>query len=220
MNESYNTSDLQRDFDRLVDGELTAEQQRELLSALDDTPDGWRRCALAFLEAQAWRNEMCRADETPTAAVATPALEAAGRWQRIVPTLMAMAASFLLAFLLGLAFRASSPVQPQVAAGRQSSIETDSSPAVATAPSTANRQPPMAALVRSATPVETIWLPASVDDEESNGELPADLARDLARLGHEIERRVELWPVEFEDGRRAVLPVDRFDVRYVGYEYQ
>lgn len=38
---------------RLVDGELSAEEYRLLLAALDEHPAGWRQCALAFLEAQA-----------------------------------------------------------------------------------------------------------------------------------------------------------------------
>jgi hypothetical protein len=45
-------------FDLLVDGELSEEKRRELLSRLDDEPTGWRRCALAFLQAQSWR-EAC-----------------------------------------------------------------------------------------------------------------------------------------------------------------
>src|SRR5262245_34529426 len=48
----------QRLLDRLVDGELDVAGRRELLKALDDQPGGWRRCALAFLEAQAWRSDL------------------------------------------------------------------------------------------------------------------------------------------------------------------
>ena len=42
-------------FDRLVDGELSEEERRELLAGLDAEPGGWRRCALAFLESQCWK---------------------------------------------------------------------------------------------------------------------------------------------------------------------
>jgi hypothetical protein len=42
-------------IDRLVDGELSDAERRALLLQLDAEPDGWRRCALAFLEAQCWR---------------------------------------------------------------------------------------------------------------------------------------------------------------------
>jgi hypothetical protein len=41
-------------LDRLVDGELPEAQRRNLLSSLDGRPEGWRQCALAFLEAQSW----------------------------------------------------------------------------------------------------------------------------------------------------------------------
>jgi hypothetical protein len=42
-------------LDRLVDGELGEAERASLLGALDREPDGWKRCAMAFLEAQAWR---------------------------------------------------------------------------------------------------------------------------------------------------------------------
>lgn len=45
-------------LDRLVDGELTGDAYRACLKSLDEHPDGWKRCALAFLEAQAWRNDL------------------------------------------------------------------------------------------------------------------------------------------------------------------
>src|SRR4051794_13108566 len=53
--ESYNDDKL---FDRLVDGELTQPERRSFLESLDQRPDGWRRCALAFLEAQSLRVEL------------------------------------------------------------------------------------------------------------------------------------------------------------------
>ncbi len=44
--------------DLLVEGELSEEARREFLNQLDTMPDGWRRLALAFLEAQAWRQSL------------------------------------------------------------------------------------------------------------------------------------------------------------------
>lgn len=44
--------------DRLVDGELPEDARREFLSRLDSMTDGWRRLALTFLEAQAWRQSL------------------------------------------------------------------------------------------------------------------------------------------------------------------
>jgi len=59
----------QRLLDMLVDGELADDQRRELLVRLNETPDGWRRCALAFLEAQSWRREMGVVVREPTGVV-------------------------------------------------------------------------------------------------------------------------------------------------------
>jgi hypothetical protein len=55
-------------LDRLVDGEVADPQRQALLSRLEQSPGGWRRCALAFLEAQAWREAM------------SPAAASAGDW--------------------------------------------------------------------------------------------------------------------------------------------
>lgn len=44
--------------DLLVDGELPENARGEFLRGLDRSPDGWRRLALTFLEAQAWRRAM------------------------------------------------------------------------------------------------------------------------------------------------------------------
>lgn len=45
-------------IDRLVDGELSAAEYKSVVEALDRHPEHWRRCAQAFLEAQAWRTEL------------------------------------------------------------------------------------------------------------------------------------------------------------------
>lgn len=49
--------DDDRVYDLLVDGELDNDRRRALLGSLDEKPGGWRRCALAFLEAQSWGQE-------------------------------------------------------------------------------------------------------------------------------------------------------------------
>lgn len=45
-------------LDRLVDGELSAPERRQLLASYDERPAGWRRCALRFLEAQSLGAEL------------------------------------------------------------------------------------------------------------------------------------------------------------------
>jgi len=106
------TADDDRRFDLLADGELSDRERRELLSGLDDEPGGWRRCALAFLEAQCWRRELGAVREEaarrPAGAASTdspgPSVPSDRRhawWLRTSGTLLAMAASFLAAMALG-----------------------------------------------------------------------------------------------------------------------
>jgi hypothetical protein len=45
-------------IDRIVDGALTPAQLRAAIDCLDREPDGWKRCTLAFLEAQCWRESL------------------------------------------------------------------------------------------------------------------------------------------------------------------
>lgn len=103
MNERNDITDNAM-IDRLVDGELSGDERRELLAALDAQPDGWRRCALAFLEAQTWRSEMKRI-VAPVAIVTTNSSVAAvppsPSTRRYRGAWLAAAAALLVAFGLG-----------------------------------------------------------------------------------------------------------------------
>lgn len=96
-------------FDRLADDELTFAEKQELLSSLDGRIDGWRRCALALLEAQAWRKELSSfvaSEPLPTvvqvAAAAPTPLPARPLIQRKwLGNSLALAASAMVAFSLG-----------------------------------------------------------------------------------------------------------------------
>jgi hypothetical protein len=117
-----NTDDAR--FDRLVDDELCEEERRELLGRLESEPGGWRRCAMAFLEAQCWQQSLGAATRNvhdalretfqPNEAAGsaglrparkgageTPALRRRSPWIGRLSTLSAMAASFLVAMWLG-----------------------------------------------------------------------------------------------------------------------
>src|SRR5687768_14216535 len=83
-----------RQLDRLVDGELGEGQRRVLLEGLDNTPDGWKRCALAFLAAQAWRQAIV----APPREVASPPRR---RTRPAVSRVTAVAAAVLIAFAVG-----------------------------------------------------------------------------------------------------------------------
>jgi hypothetical protein len=58
-------------IDRLVTGDLNDAQRFELLAWLDEEPTRWRRCGLAFLEAQVLREALAAGQEGGTASGAT-----------------------------------------------------------------------------------------------------------------------------------------------------
>ncbi|QDU73550.1 hypothetical protein Pan97_05250 [Bremerella volcania] len=107
MNDSSNNID-DRQLDRLVDGELSPEEYREVLSQLDQMPNGWRRCAHAFLESQALGQSLPLVMQTTPSCPQTELAPAAEKSStsgnasfRRMETLAAMAASVMVAFGLG-----------------------------------------------------------------------------------------------------------------------
>ncbi len=53
-------------IDQMVDGGMTPGELRQAIERLDAVPESWRRCALAFLEAQSWADAFRSMDETMT----------------------------------------------------------------------------------------------------------------------------------------------------------
>jgi len=209
-------------LDRLVDGELPAEQRRTLLLHLDAEPDGWRRCALAFLEAQAWGEDLSAIRHEPSEAAAIvqasrPQPVPAGRRPR-VPTILAMAASFIMATLLMMGWQAlrgpATPGHTQVASDRPTDRH---SPA-----GRPNWEMVTVAMPSSNGKVESVRLPAidehQLDESWLNmpGAVPADVLQALQRTGHTVRQSRELVPMPTQDGRRLVVPIDQVEVNYVG----
>lgn len=188
-------SDKQRLLDLLVDGELSDDERRELLAWCERETDGWRRCALAFLEAQSWSKVLGDLTDTsrpvgcaPTAAVVT---RRDSFWNvRQWGTMLAMAASVVLAFTLGLWIRDSEQ-------GRQ------------IAPLA---QPSTSVVGRGGNTVEA---------NQANGDwsqlqpsaVPDEVRRAFERLGHEVAQERRYVPYRLNDGRRVVVPVDDVEVR-------
>jgi hypothetical protein len=61
-------------IDRIVDGPLTPAEFRVAMDLLDREPDGWKRCALAFLEAQCWRESFQTMGQSAALSVGSPSL--------------------------------------------------------------------------------------------------------------------------------------------------
>ena len=239
INEVSNAGDDPRRFDLLVDGELSETERRALLSGLDHEAEGWRRCAMAFLEAQCWKNDF--------GAMVRPAVEcrsqrqsaAPSPWRHRLSTTLAMAASFLVALMLGTRLRDGWLGGNHPAAGlRIDSVATTRDGVKSAAPSQSpvglGVQPAGGSsdpwqLVTLTTPKgpggarETIRLPAIQRDrldpewmEDSPGAIPPEVLQAFERTGHQVQQHRELLPLEMQDGRRLVVPVDRVEVHFVG----
>ncbi|HEX7380118.1 MAG TPA: hypothetical protein VF278_23555 [Pirellulales bacterium] len=235
-------TDKQYLLDLLVDGELADDQRRELLAWCEREPDGWRRCALAFLEAQDWSQVFgrlaapVRQHSSPLApreeSVVRPAFGRPRQWR----TILAMAASVALAFTLGVWVRDAGKVQRIAPDGATSIqlVENKSSPQLS--PIRPEQGPRHAGAVAggSSQAVGEIQLPlAAADGWPSDGRLsdgrptddwltvepaamPDNVRRALEHMGHRVEQRRQLVPYRLRDGRRVVVPVDQVEVQPVG----
>jgi hypothetical protein len=211
-------------LDMLVDGQLSESERRELLTRLDRTPNGWKRCALAFLEAQCWREAMGRGRQPAAAAMPAPARRPASGISG--NTLFAMAASFLVALGLGVYARGLFPAggePPVPATGVAQSADSAAGPSHAVPP-TADPGPwQMVTLpVAAATQGQPIQLPCReggpAGDDWANvpPALSPDLLDALRKAGHQISEQRQVIPLEMKDGRRVMVPVDQVELRYVG----
>lgn len=101
---------LQRNIDRLVDGECGWDEAQTVLEQLERTPDGWRRLALTFLESQTLERELGTARAASRLASVTPAVvpapnHASSASSRRLPAwvgqALCLSAALLLGFVLG-----------------------------------------------------------------------------------------------------------------------
>ncbi len=239
-------SDDELRFDMLVDDELGETERRELLTGLDDEPGGWRRCALTFLEAQSWKKELGAflldpADRKPAGQLpAKPYTKMPARRPRLgrhVATWSAVAASFLLAMFLGRELQdawLSDAVAPvpgvpiDAVADLRTPVTVPARPEETLEGASRRSDTPSGPwqLVSLGSPDGTageIKLPA-IEREELDenwlssfpSAMPDDVRRAFERTGHRVRQRRELLPIEMQDGRRLVVPVDNVDVHYVG----
>jgi len=206
--------DPDRLLDRLVDGELPDVERRELLLRLDKEPGGWRRCALAFLEAQTWSEALTstagpqcvtssesasgvsydpghRCVDTPRSPIARRS-----RFWRPVARFTGLAAALVLAFALGWSYRGGpAEIGPSAKGNRQARTVVDRS--VPTPSETA---------VKVATPTKPAEAVASIDP----------IVKNLQQRGYSVESQQRVVSMESKDGRKVKLPVQEIRIRYTG----
>jgi hypothetical protein len=236
-------------IDRLVAGELDEPERGNLLEWLDEQPGRWRRCALAFLEAQLWQEALGgmvgHSHQALHPAASKRHVLRGGRIWPFACRLSAVAATLLVVFGLGLVTGSAWSVghgQDLIPVGQ---LVNDSMPNLAIDAVSQNGSrngDPSAKLTQAShdrSPVQTfavlkiatkdagtreIHLPvqegSAVESRWLSPQpqpLPEYLQRQLAQRGFEIQQRRRFLEVQLEDGRNAVIPVDQYQVRFVGH---
>lgn len=210
-------------LERLVDGELTDQAQRQLLLAMDAQPDAWRRCALAFVEAQALRRDLRGAmrDNDATSDCgksATAAKPASPRFLLYRFQWMAMAASLIAAFVVGsisrrLWFPAAVNNEPQKMVAMAEGKGEPGTAATAAAGAGERQTYKVSLQMPDGQTVDVPVEQATDKDVQSllteEKPLLSEAERQaLESTGHQIEQRREVYPMRLNDGRQLLVPVD------------
>jgi hypothetical protein len=210
-------------FDRLVDGELSSAERHTLLESLDARPNGWRRCALAFLEAQSWKADLpSMATAYPSAGTeeitksAAPTARAKRRNFRTAAEWLVVAAGLLIAFKLG--SLQSGPAIP-IIDNRNPTNEQVATAPQATEPAAPNATKPGDALnlwVRDdAGQMRRVRVPL-VDANKLDNELglvfqtgvPDDIRDRLQNHGYDLQSKRRYAPMWLDNGRQMIVPVE------------
>jgi len=231
----FNT-DRQTLLDLLVDGELDEGQRRELLAWCEREPDGWRRCALAFLEAQSWSKVLgdLTTHEAVPPAFATKSIDVVRPARRTLGnlrkwgTMLAMAASVVFAFTLGVWVRDAGKAGQMAPAGQPplnvvgNGQNTNPAGSGSGLPEQGLNSDARLAVGGQSRAADAIQVPVAAGDELDGGwvltqpsAMPDDVRRALERLGHRVQQQRRLVPYRLGDGRRVVVPVDQVEVRPV-----
>ena len=189
-----NTSDDSIAIDRLIDGELDEHERRELLLRLDTMPDGWRRCALAFLEAREFAHSarVWTCEHAPARTEIVP-VEIHPRRKRTGLFRIAVAAT-----VAGLAFASGFATGERN--GAQTVVDHKPSP-VEPAPSP------------SPLPNETAS-PLALARRDAALAVPEYVRSILQRSGYQVEPARKLVSLSLDGGRRVTVPV--VQIQYVG----
>ena len=192
-----------RIIDKLVDNELDADARAELIRTLDETPDGWKRCALAFLEAQAWGQSLSTAsrDAAECGGTGSNYHRPPGLLGPVARRLLALAAAVVVAFGAGFVSRGVESHRVLIRGEATGFGMTDralASTGESTSPQTRAVTPP---------PDTVPYVPERVRLQ-------------LERQGYHVTGDRKLVPIALGDGRKVAVPVDTVSYRYVGQRIQ
>jgi hypothetical protein len=218
-NDSYNDDVV---FDRLVDGELSPSERRQVLESLDKRPEGWRRCALAFLEAQSWREELgqvARGTRTETKELKSPVSSVrpgSGPSWAVGAKWLALAAGLLVAFELGSMHREGSVQLAGGPTGTNSQLANVESQNVNPSPKSSKPSDQLTFYVRDKSGRKQAVQVPLVDAEELDNQLgtqfqsgvPDAVRNQLKQQGYMVQSKRKYAPLWMENDRPMVIPVE------------
>jgi hypothetical protein len=219
MNHNISNDDLL--FDRLVDGELPDSERRALLQSLDSRPDGWRCCALAFLEAESWRSELRTVATAPAAIPASdksiaPKVSSQRRTVWAAAECFAVAAALMLAFKLG-GWQRNSGIPVANVTTSPSNQVASAPPSVATpAPNAAKPSDAINLWVRDdGGKLQRVRVPL-VDANTLDHQygtifrtgVPDDVRNRLKDQGLTVQSKHQYAPMWLDNGRPMMVPVE------------
>jgi hypothetical protein len=188
---------------------------------LEADPDGWRRCAVAFLEAQALRRELAflRADQEAPAAP-TGRARAAWSWRLGGLISLASAASFALAFALSAQL-----FRPPLDNRSESlgSLTANAGPANSATPP---RNPARAPWGEYSLVVDgedgqprQVQLPIFAHDDprarslvNDRETMPVELIRTLQQMGFDVDRQRKWTPVFENPDEPVLVPIEELKI--------
>jgi hypothetical protein len=233
------------DLQRLVDGELSDDDRRTVLRTCSETPDGWRRCALAFLEAQLFE-EALRQDSYLVGASSSidypSVLPSVGNQPAAMTGLgssatfagyprrsnrwiwfASMAATALVAFGLGRELpvkrgaspNGAGPLSETLAAvsGTRDASLRDGSVADGTGPSDPQKAVDLSGLITFVGQGDKSRMMPMLRSQPEVADELGELERLLSDKEVDCKRQSGWIPVQLQDGRQALVPVQRLEVR-------
>jgi hypothetical protein len=221
-----NHDNRQQAVERLVDGELSIDEERELLASFEQDPGGWQTLAEMFLEDRILKDSLGPESQSASRIVERPAAHA----KRTVRT-HALAKFVSVSILILAAFVSGrySTASPESTATSHVA-EAERTESVTPEPAEAKRQlpPPIEFVTLSLAnagedaprfdvpllPWEQVAASYSVVQiAEPEPLVPDEIKEILARRGQTVDARMSYVPFETPDGRTGVIPVSRIELR-------
>ncbi len=235
-------------IDRMVDGGMTPGELRAAALRLDRDAGGWKRCALAFVEAQVL-NESLRAldqaDRHHPHAKALPLISAAPkpdrhRWLRSAAAAAIVVSSFAMGWIVRETWPTSRARDSLALDTEARRLSSQSGRPQAESTATPGDAPDQDSAFQPAEPDATVRAVATIrfGPENSPAEVPVfagpGITEDwlvqqpppvseyrqvaLARQGYQVDQQRSYFTAILADGRRVAVPVDHVRIQYTGNE--